>query len=105
MIDIVSISALVISIITALGTLIKDSHLKHCNICGICDSDCRDEDKKLNNKIERKEKIITKTQNKLELLKQKKQLSNNSDSTNSTDSPISPTSIISVTSFKSITDI
>lgn len=102
MIDIVSVSALVISVITALGTLIKDSHLRHCNICGICDSDCSNEDKKLNNKIERKEKIIDKTKNKLELLKQKKQLSNSQDSP---DSPKSPTSIISVTSFKSITEI
>lgn len=103
MIDIVSISALVISVITALGTLIKDSHLKHCNICGICDSDCRDEGTKLNKKIERKEKIIDKTQNKLELLKQKKKLSNSLDSPS--DSPISETSIISETSFKSITEI
>lgn len=40
MADAISISAIIISVITAVGTLIKDAHIQKCKACCI-DSDCR----------------------------------------------------------------
>ena len=73
--DIISITALVVSVIGALGHFVKESHIKECN-CFCVDSDCRDEDKNLNNKIEKIVKEIDKKNLVLEKLKRKKSLSN-----------------------------
>jgi len=82
MVDIISIIALVVSVLTVIGTVMKDVNLKHC-VCFCLDSDCRDENinldkqmKELNEKIERNNNKINKNKNKLDLLKNKKRLSN-----------------------------
>ena len=74
--DAISITALVISVIGALKAFVKESHIKECSICFCVDSDCRDEDKNLNNKIDKIVKDIEKKNIVLDKLKRKKSLSN-----------------------------
>jgi hypothetical protein len=73
--DAISITALIVSVIGALGHFVKESHIKECN-CFCVDSDCRDEDKNLNNKIDKIVKDIEKKNIVLDKLKRKKSLSN-----------------------------
>jgi len=81
-IELIAISSFVVAILGGLGHFANKSNLKSCKMCCI-DSDCRDEDKaidlkmqELNEKIERNEKKITKNRGKLEGLKNKRRLSN-----------------------------
>ena len=77
-IELIAISSFVVAILGGLGHFINKSNLKSCKMCCI-DSDCRDQDKatdlkmqELNERIERNEKKIVKNKSKLEGLKNKR---------------------------------
>jgi len=100
MVDIVSVSALIIAVITAIGTVAKETNLKKLDCCFCIESDCRDENKNLdkqienlNEKIKNNEIKINKNKNKLNIANVKKR--NNSLTAIIETPPSSPTSIIS----------
>lgn len=74
MVEIISISAIAISVITAIATALKDVNLKHCN-CFCIDSDCRNEDKNLDKQMKELNIKIDKNKKKLEHLNSIKRLS------------------------------
>lgn len=81
-VELIAISSFVVAILGGLGHFANKSNLKQCKMCCI-DSDCRDENKatdlkmqELNERIERNEKKIVKNKSKLEGLKNKRRLSN-----------------------------
>ena len=74
MVEIISISAIAISVITAIATALKDVNLKHCN-CFCIDSDCRNEDKNLDKQMKELNIKIDKNKKKLEHLNSRKRLS------------------------------
>ena len=81
-VELLAISAFVVAILTGVSQCIKKSNLKECKMCCI-DSNCRDENKTLdikmqeiNEKIDKNEKKIIKNKNKLDIIKNKKRLSN-----------------------------
>lgn len=43
MADPITISAIIVSIITAIGVFFSKIHLRHCKACFCCDSDCIDD--------------------------------------------------------------
>jgi len=110
-VELIAISAFIVAILAGLSQCIKKSNLKHCNVCGF-DSDCRDENKnleiqmkELNDKIEKNEKKINKNRGKLDILKNKKRLSNIADNNSDTSSPLptpTPDSTLSTISFEDI---
>jgi len=96
MVDVVSITAIIISVITALGTVAKETNLKKCD-CFCIESDCRDENKNidkqienLTEKIKKNELKIQKNKSKLNIINDKKRHSNIIEI-----QPESPLSIIS----------
>lgn len=96
-VELIAISAFVVAILGGVSQCIKKSNLKKCHICCI-DSDCRDQEKindiqmkELNAKIEKNEKKICKNKTKLDVLKQKRRLSN---------IPETPDSLDSINSFE-----
>lgn len=81
-VELIAISGFVVAILGGLAQFVNKSNLKQCKMCCI-DSDCRDEDKtndlkikELNERIEKNENKINKNKSKLEVLKNKKRLSN-----------------------------
>jgi hypothetical protein len=98
-VELIAISAFVVAILGGLSQCIKKSNLKKCHICCI-DSDCRDQEKindiqmkELTEKIEKNEKKISKNKTKLDVLKNKRRLSN---------IPETPDSLISETNFEEV---
>jgi hypothetical protein len=104
-VELIAISSFVVAILGALGHFANKSNLKSCKMCCI-DSDCRDENKateekmkELNDRIERNEAKITKNKSKLEVLKNKKRLSNIPET------PDSVESISQISHFEKETEI
>jgi len=100
MTDVVSITAIIISSITAIGTIAKELHLKTCD-CFCINSDCRDENKNLEKQIEMLNDKIIKNESKLHKHKMKlnnmndKKRNNSLSTINEATPPSSPTSQIS----------
>lgn len=97
MVDVVSITALIVAIITAVGTVVKETNLKKLDCCFCIKSDCIDENKcvdkqieLLNEKIKKNEMKINKNKDKLNIVNYKKRLSTINETP-----PESPLSIIS----------
>jgi hypothetical protein len=104
-IELIAISSFVVAILGGLAHFANKSNLKSCRMCCI-DSDCRDEDKatnlkmqELNEKIMKNEKKIVKNKTKLEEIKTKKRLSNVPDT------PDSVESISKISEFEKETEI
>ena len=98
-VELIAISAFVVAILGGVSQCVKKSNLKKCHICCI-DSDCRDQEKindiqmkELTEKIEKNKKKICKNKTKLDVLKQKRRLSN---------IPETPDSLESINSFEEV---